>query len=114
MQLLKESCRKDKSSPLAVKEMRNGDRFIDCAPRGVQRWCPPAHVLFRPSETPKRYRSWLRSSQAIARSIAAYFKGSYAVTGPVDRHIHVDAKIPGCPPRPAQILEALAALRRKS
>jgi membrane-bound hydrogenase subunit mbhJ len=42
------------------------------------------------------------------------FKGSYAVSGPVDRHIPVDVRIPGCPPRPAQILEALAALRRKA
>ena len=35
------------------------------------------------------------------------FKGSYAVTGPVDRHIPVDVKIPGCPPRPGEILEGL-------
>lgn len=35
------------------------------------------------------------------------FKNSYAVTGPVERHIPVDAKIPGCPPRPAEILDAL-------
>jgi membrane-bound hydrogenase subunit mbhJ len=42
------------------------------------------------------------------------FKGSYAVSGPVERHIPVDVKIPGCPPRPAQILEALSALRRKA
>ncbi|MGE0274990.1 MAG: NADH-quinone oxidoreductase subunit B family protein [Nitrospiraceae bacterium] len=41
------------------------------------------------------------------------FKGSYAVTGPVDRHIPVDVRIPGCPPRPAAILAALAALREK-
>lgn len=40
------------------------------------------------------------------------FKGSYAVTGPVDRHIPVDVRIPGCPPRPAEILEALSELRR--
>lgn len=39
------------------------------------------------------------------------FKGSYAVTGPVDRHIPVDVRIPGCPPRPAEILRALAELR---
>jgi Ni,Fe-hydrogenase III small subunit len=39
------------------------------------------------------------------------FKGSYAVTGPVDRHIPVDVRIPGCPPRPADIIRALAALR---
>jgi Ni,Fe-hydrogenase III small subunit len=42
------------------------------------------------------------------------FKGSYAVTGPVDRHIPVDVRIPGCPPRPAEILQALADLRNTS
>ncbi|MBI3606500.1 MAG: NADH-quinone oxidoreductase subunit B family protein [Nitrospirae bacterium] len=42
------------------------------------------------------------------------FKGSYAVTGPVDRHIPVDVKIPGCPPRPAEILAALRALMAKT
>ena len=39
------------------------------------------------------------------------FKGSYAVTGPVDRHIHVDVRIPGCPPRPAEILKVLEDIR---
>lgn len=41
------------------------------------------------------------------------FKGSYAVTGPVERHIPVDVRIPGCPPRPAEILEALSELRKR-
>ncbi|HWF58970.1 MAG TPA: NADH-quinone oxidoreductase subunit B family protein [Nitrospira sp.] len=40
------------------------------------------------------------------------FKNSYAVTGPVERHIPVDIRIPGCPPRPAEILEALSELRK--
>lgn len=39
------------------------------------------------------------------------FKGSYAVTGPVDRHIPVDVRIPGCPPRPAEILKVLEDIR---
>ncbi|MDE3018456.1 MAG: NADH-quinone oxidoreductase subunit B family protein [Nitrospirota bacterium] len=39
------------------------------------------------------------------------FKGSYAVTGPVERHIPVDVRVPGCPPRPAEILAALEDLR---
>ncbi|MCP9456497.1 MAG: NADH-quinone oxidoreductase subunit B family protein [Nitrospira sp.] len=38
------------------------------------------------------------------------FKGSYAVTGPVDRHVPVDVRIPGCPPRPADILKVLTEL----
>lgn len=41
------------------------------------------------------------------------FKGSYAVTGPVERHIPVDVRIPGCPPRPAEILKALSELRTR-
>jgi membrane-bound hydrogenase subunit mbhJ len=39
------------------------------------------------------------------------FKGSYAVTGPVERHIPVDVRIAGCPPRPTDILAALAEFR---
>ena len=39
------------------------------------------------------------------------FKGSYAATGPVERHIPVDVRIPGCPPRPTEILKALSELR---
>ena len=42
------------------------------------------------------------------------FKGSYAVTGPVDGHIPVDVRIPGCPPRPAEILKMLEDLRNRS
>ena len=39
------------------------------------------------------------------------FKGSYAVTGPVGRHLPVDIRIAGCPPRPADILTTLSDLR---
>ncbi len=39
------------------------------------------------------------------------FKGSYAVTGPVERHIPVDVRIPGCPPRPVDMLKAFSDLR---
>ena len=41
------------------------------------------------------------------------FKGSYAVTGPVDRHVPVHVRVPGCPPRPAEILEVLSELRKR-
>lgn len=41
------------------------------------------------------------------------FKGSYAVTGPVERHVPVDVRIPGCPPRPEAIIRVLQDLRSR-
>ena len=38
------------------------------------------------------------------------FEGSYAVIGAGDKVIPVDLHIPGCPPRPAALLEGLIAL----
>ena len=38
------------------------------------------------------------------------FAGSYAVVGGVAEVVPVDLHIPGCPPRPAQLLEGLLAL----
>jgi Ni,Fe-hydrogenase III small subunit len=38
------------------------------------------------------------------------FKGTYAVRGGVDKVIHVDAKIPGNPPNPTQIMRGLVSL----
>ena len=38
------------------------------------------------------------------------FEGSYAVIGAVDKVIPVDLHIPGCPPRPADLLRGLIAL----
>ncbi|TAL09144.1 MAG: NADH-quinone oxidoreductase subunit NuoB [Nitrospirae bacterium] len=42
------------------------------------------------------------------------FKGSYGVTGPVERHVPVDVKVRGCPPRPAEILQALQRLQGRT
>jgi Ni,Fe-hydrogenase III small subunit len=38
------------------------------------------------------------------------FSGSYACVGAVDAVIPVDLRIPGCPPRPTEILKGLLAL----
>jgi Ni,Fe-hydrogenase III small subunit len=42
------------------------------------------------------------------------FAGSYAVTGGVGNVVPVDLHIPGCPPRPVQLLEGLLALLDKA
>ena len=42
------------------------------------------------------------------------FEGSYAVVGAVDKVIPVDLHIPGCPPRPIDLLRGLLALMAKS
>jgi Ni,Fe-hydrogenase III small subunit len=41
------------------------------------------------------------------------FEGSYAVIGGVDKVLPVDLHIPGCPPRPAALLQGLIALMDK-
>lgn len=38
------------------------------------------------------------------------FKDGYNFAGPVDKHIPVDAYVPGCPPRPEAIIGAIVKL----
>ena len=35
----------------------------------------------------------------------------YSIEGPLDRYIPVDVNVPGCPPRPQAILEAVVLAR---
>jgi Ni,Fe-hydrogenase III small subunit len=37
-----------------------------------------------------------------------FFRGSYAVCGPLDNFIPVDVNVVGCPPRPQAIIEGIA------
>ena len=41
------------------------------------------------------------------------FKDGYNFAGPVDKHIPVDAYIPGCPPRPEAIIDGIVKLLGK-
>jgi len=36
------------------------------------------------------------------------FKGSYSVEGPLDKFVHVDVSVAGCPPKPEAIIDGLA------
>ncbi len=41
------------------------------------------------------------------------FKDGYNFAGPVDKHIPVDAYVPGCPPRPEAIIDGIVKLLGK-
>ncbi len=48
----------------------------------------------------------------ILWEVMSLLSDALVVTGPVDRHIPVDVRISGCPPRPAEILAVLKELRK--
>ena len=56
---------------------------------------------------------WVVAVGDCARN-GGIFAGSYAVTGGVSAVVPVDLHIPGCPPRPVQLLEGLLALVEKA
>jgi len=35
------------------------------------------------------------------------FANAYNFAGPIDKHVHVDVYVPGCPPRPEAIIDGL-------
>ena len=55
---------------------------------------------------------WVIASGACTRD-GHVFKGSYAVVGGLSEVLPVDIYIPGCPPRPEALIDALMALQRK-
>lgn len=56
---------------------------------------------------------WLVACGACAID-GGVFAGSYACVGPVEAVLPVDLRIPGCPPRPTEILAGLLALLESS
>jgi Ni,Fe-hydrogenase III small subunit len=56
---------------------------------------------------------WVVAVGDCARN-GGIFAGSYAVTGGVSQVLPVDLHIPGCPPRPIELLKGLLALVEKA
>jgi len=56
---------------------------------------------------------WVVAMGACANSGGPFSKYSYAVVNGIDKYIPVDVYIPGCPPRPEALIEAIVRLREK-
>ena len=61
------------------------------------------------------YNQMLEPKCVVACGICAcsggVFREGYSIEGPLDRYIPVDVNVPGCPPRPQAILEAVVLAR---
>lgn len=62
-------------------------------------------VLRLHSETP---RDRITVAVGVCPVSGGVFRDSYAVDGPLERHLPVDVNVPGCPPRPQALLAGIA------
>lgn len=72
------------------------------------RMAPAVRALYEQMPSPRRVIAF----GACATSGGPYWD-SYAVVNGVDSLVPVDVYVPGCPPRPAALLDALALLERR-
>ena len=96
------------TSPAGTVPYAGADRSVDVlviSGTVTDRLAPLVRQLYDAAPGPVRVLSF----GACANSGGPYWD-SYAVTPGVDRVLPVDAWVPGCPPRPEALLDALEAL----
>src|SRR5262245_2125608 len=96
---------------------RFGAEVMRCRPRAGDLMVGAGRVVMR--MLPGLQRSWLQmpepkwcSSMGACASSGGVFE-TYAVVQGVDRFIPVDMYVPGCPPRPEQLLQSIIDLQDK-